>query len=70
MAWALNIPSITIFGCTPGYRNTYETDINKIIESKSKVNPERLNKDDYSISNIDEKRIIEIMKDLLFEGKR
>lgn len=70
MAWALNIPSITLFGCTPGYRNTYETDINKIIESKSKVNPERLNKDDYSIANIDENRIIEIMKDLLFEGKR
>ncbi|RXJ90571.1 lipopolysaccharide heptosyltransferase I [Arcobacter sp. CECT 8983] len=70
MAWALNIPSITIFGCTPGYRNTYETDINKIIESKSKVDPERLNKEDYSIEKIDENEIIKIAKDLLFEGKR
>ena len=25
IAWALNIPSITIYGPTPGYRNTYET---------------------------------------------
>ena len=32
MAWALNIPSITLFGPTPGYRNTYITSINKIIE--------------------------------------
>ncbi len=39
MAWALNIPSITIFGCTPGNRNTYLTNINKIIESNSAVNP-------------------------------
>jgi ADP-heptose:LPS heptosyltransferase len=34
MAWALNIPSITIFGNTPAYRNAYETKINKSIESK------------------------------------
>ena len=39
MAWALNIPSVTLFGPTPGYRNTYITSINKIIESDSKVNP-------------------------------
>ena len=32
--WALNIPSITLFGSTPGYRNTVITDVNKIIESK------------------------------------
>lgn len=68
MAWALNIPSITIFGCTPGYRNTYETKINKIIESKSKVDPERLNKQDYSIENIEEEKIIKIAKELLVES--
>ena len=39
MAWALNIPSITLFGPTPGYRNTYITSINKTIESDSVVNP-------------------------------
>ena len=39
MAWALNIPSIMLFGPTPGYRNTLSTRINKVIESDSKVNP-------------------------------
>ena len=32
MAWALNIPSITIFGNTPEYRNTYITEKNKVIK--------------------------------------
>ena len=68
MAWALNIPSITIFGCTPGYRNTYETKINKIIESNSKVNPEKLKKEDFSISEIDENLIVSKVKELLFEN--
>ena len=69
MAWALNVPSITIFGCTPGYRNTYETKINKIIESKSKVNPEKLNKEDFSIKDIDENTIIKMIEEMLFEGQ-
>ena len=34
MAWAMNIPSITLFGPTPGYSNTYRTEINRIIESE------------------------------------
>ncbi|QKF82568.1 lipopolysaccharide heptosyltransferase I [Halarcobacter ebronensis] len=66
MAWALNIPSITIFGCTPGKRNTYETKINKVIESDSFVNPLKLNREDFSINSIDEKRIVEMAKDLLY----
>lgn len=69
MAWALNVPSVTIFGCTPGYRNTYKTKINKIVESKSKVNPEKLNKEDFSIKEIDESIIIRMMKEMLFEGQ-
>ena len=44
MAWALNIPSITIFGNTPAYRNAYETKINKSVESSSVVNPFKLDK--------------------------
>ena len=65
MAWALNVPSITIFGCTPGKRNTYETDINKIIESKSQVNPVKLNRDDFSINEINEINIVKMAKELL-----
>ncbi|MFX4210465.1 lipopolysaccharide heptosyltransferase I [Aliarcobacter butzleri] len=66
MAWALNIPSITLFGNTPGYRNTYITNINKIIESKSIVNPFKLDRNDFSIKEIDENEIINTAKGLLY----
>ncbi len=69
MAWALNIPSITLFGNTPGYRNTYITDINKIIESKSYVNPLKLDKNDFTIKDINENEIVELAKELLNEKK-
>ncbi|MFX4233630.1 lipopolysaccharide heptosyltransferase I [Aliarcobacter butzleri] len=65
MAWALNTPSITLFGNTPGYRNTYITNINKIIESKSIVNPFKLDRNDFSIKEIDENEIINMAKGLL-----
>ena len=65
MAWALNIPSITIFGPTPGYRNTFITRINKIIESDSFVNPNKIDKSDDSIKNIEVRDIVEMSKKLL-----
>ena len=65
IGWALNIPSITLFGSTPGYRNTVITDVNKIIESKSEVNPYQINKNDYSIHEISVKEIVKIAKSLL-----
>jgi heptosyltransferase I len=52
MAWALNVPSVTLYGSTPGYRNSFVTDINKIIESDSIVNPFKIDKEDYSINDI------------------
>ena len=65
MAWALNKASITLFGPTPGYRNTYVTKINKFIESKSHVNPHKINKDDLSIKDIDIQQVYEMAKNLL-----
>lgn len=64
MAWGLNRPSITIFGPTPVSR-VYQTDINKVVKSASIVNPYQLNKQDYSIKDIDEQEIIEQAKLLL-----
>jgi heptosyltransferase-1 len=64
MAWAMNIPSITIFGNTPAYRNTYETSINKTISSNSDVNPLKLDKSDFSINEIKSKDIYNIMKEV------
>lgn len=69
MAWALNIPSITIFGNTPDYRNTYITNINRTIKSKSIVNPFKLDKQDFSINEIDEKDIIKMAKEILCEKR-
>jgi heptosyltransferase I len=65
IAWAMNIPSITLFGPTPGYRNTYQTSINRTVESDSKVDPLKINKADFSIQNIHVKEIFDIAKKLL-----
>ena len=68
MAWALNVPSITLFGPTPGYRNSYVTKINRIIESDSKVNPHKIDRNDNSIKDIDIQKILQVSKDLLSQS--
>jgi heptosyltransferase-1 len=65
IAWALNIPSVTLFGPTPGYRNTMVTNNNIILESDSKVNPLKINKSDKSIQNIPVKKIVSVSRYLL-----
>ena len=65
IAWALNIPSITLFGSTPGYRNTFVTKSNRIIESDSEVNPYKIDRSDYSIRNIEVDKIVDVAKELL-----
>ncbi|MCX7098323.1 MAG: lipopolysaccharide heptosyltransferase I [Methylococcales bacterium] len=64
MAWALCRPSITLFGPTP-IRMAYQTTINKVLKSSSEVNPFKLNKQDYSISEIDEAEVIGLARGLL-----
>ena len=64
MAWGLNIPSITIFGPTPISR-VYQTPINRVVKSSSKVNPYKLNRQDFSIREIEVKEIFKIAKELL-----
>jgi len=65
ISWAMNVPSITLFGPTPGYRNTFETKINQIIDSKSKVNPNKIDKNDYSIKQIEVQEILKMSQELL-----
>ncbi len=65
MAWGLNIPSITLFGPTPVSR-VYQTAINKVLKSPSKVNPFKLDKNDFSITEIKEGEIIMLAKTLLY----
>ncbi|MDQ7086180.1 MAG: hypothetical protein Q9M36_15280 [Sulfurovum sp.] len=64
MAWGLNRASITIFGPTPVNR-VYETPINKVISSSSMVDHYKLNKEDFSIQEIDPARIITMARGLL-----
>ena len=64
MAWGMNVPSITIFGPTPVNR-VYETSINKVVKSSSLVDHFKLNKNDFSIGEIEVETILEIAKELL-----
>lgn len=66
MAWGLNVPSITIFGNTPEYRNTYITPINLVVKSDSKVNPLKLDHSDFSIRDIEVDKLLELYNDLVF----
>lgn len=63
MAWGLNVASITIFGPTPINR-VYITPINKVVKSKSTVNHYKLNKNDFSIQEIEADEIIKIAREL------
>jgi len=65
MAWALNIPSVTIFGNTPEHRNTYLTSINKVVKSDTFVDPLKLDKNDFSIREISPEKIVSTAKELL-----
>lgn len=64
MAWGLNVASITLFGPTPVNR-VYETPINKVLASDSRVNHYKLNKYDFSIKNIEVNEIVDMAKELL-----
>lgn len=64
MAWGLNRPSITLFGPTPVSR-VYQTDINRVLKSPSPVNPFKLDKNDFSIAEIDAHSVIALANQLL-----
>ncbi len=64
MAWAQNIPSITLFGPTTT-RMIYETPINVGIKSSSEVDIYKIDKNDFSIKDIAVKEIVNKAKELL-----
>jgi heptosyltransferase-1 len=69
MAWAMNIPSITLFGNTPAYRNSYETPINKTIQSKNDIDPLHLDKNDFCINDIDPQTVVVCAQNILKESR-
>lgn len=64
MAWALNLPSLILFGPTPVNR-VYQTEINRVIESSSKVDHYNLDKNDFSIKEIKVEDVVKISQELL-----
>ncbi len=67
LAWAQNIPSITLLGPTTK-RMLYETPKNRAIKSSSEVNILKINKNDFSIRDIPSEKIINMAKELLYNG--
>ena len=64
MAWAQNIPSITLFGPT-NERMIYVTPSNIAIQSSSKVDILKINKNDFSIKDIPYEEIVQKAEELL-----
>lgn len=64
LAWALNRPSVTLYGPTTP-RMMFETPINVAIESDSAVDIRRINRRDMSIASIEPERIARRIKELL-----
>ena len=64
MSWALNIPSIILFGPTPIER-AFQTPNNTVLSSSSKIDHNKLDKNDFSIKEIKVSDIVKISKELL-----
>lgn len=65
LAWASNVKSITLFGNTPGYRNTFVSNENRIVQSNKTIDPNKIDKNDYCINEIKEEDILKNMESLL-----
>jgi heptosyltransferase-1 len=64
LAWGMNKPSIILFGPTPVDR-VYQTHINRVLKSSSKVNPFALDKNDFSIKEIKVDDIVKVSQELM-----
>lgn len=64
MAWGLNRASIMLFGPTP-IEQAYQTDINIVLKSPSIVDHYKLDKNDFSIQEIDEELVVQKAKEIL-----
>ena len=65
LAWALNIPSITLFGATSPQKLMWETPMNSALASTTTKDPLRIDKSDRSIGEIAPQIIIDTAQRLL-----
>lgn len=65
IAWAMNKPSITLFGPTPAYKMMWQDKTHIALESPSHVDPLKLDRKDMSIIEISPQLIYEKAKEFL-----
>lgn len=66
LGWANNIPTVILFGPTPPVR-VYENDCTKLLKSPSKVDPLKLDKNDFSITQISVDEVVEAIKKVMIK---
>ena len=69
-AFALGKPSLLLFGNTPNERIVYPTATNKSLKSPSKVDALKIDKNDFSIQDIEVSEIVSLAKSLLWVSLR
>ena len=52
IAWAINAPSLTLFGNRPSHRNAYETPVNLLIDMGRQIDARGIDKNDFCIREI------------------
>ena len=65
LAWAVNRPSITLFGNRPSHRNAYITDKNLVIDMGKQIDARSIDKNDFCIKEIYPETIANFAKRLL-----
>ena len=59
------MPSITLFGNRPSQRNAYKTPINLVIDTGKKIDPKKIDKNDFCINEIPPEMVILKANELL-----
>lgn len=65
LAWAINKPSITLFGNRPSARNSYQTKVNFVIDTKKQIDARKINKKDFCINEISAKNVVNLVQEII-----
>ena len=65
LAWAVNRPSITLFGNRPSHRNAYVTDKNLVVDMGRQIDARSIDKNDFCIREIYPETVANFAKRLL-----
>jgi len=65
LAWAINRPSITLFGNRPSHRNAYATDKNLVVDMGKIIDARSIDKNDFCIKEIYPETVANFAKRLL-----